>query len=343
MHRYLLAPALLFAVVGCREDAFGPTEPAAVAADGAVTSEITTAAQNTWTRRADMWGIERTDMAVAVVTNAARERVLYAMGGATTTGGTLSRVMAYNATTNTWTLKAEMPIPLKATNGAVVINGKIYLSGGLVSKNDKSYSARLLVYDPVTNTWARKSDMPTFGLNGVSGVIDGMLYVVTSCADTDYCSTPGQWLLRYDPTTDTWIELATPTADLWYHSKAVGGTIGKKIYIGTPGSSTLHVYDPGTDTWTQKQTSLTVPHGAASTTFDAQLYVMGGYRVNPDRTTTAIRSTNVYDPATNTWTTKAPLPSSRVNASAARLAVNGQPRIELVGGPRPGNNLQYAP
>lgn len=341
MQRYLLTPVLFFAILGCREDAFGPSDPAATATQPAATSDLAAAAQNTWTKRADMWGTERTSMAVAEVRNAARQSVLYAIGGATTTGSTVSRVMAYNAATNSWTLKAPLPIPLKNTNGAGVIGGKIYVSGGFPSANTDSYSNRLFEYNPTTDTWAEKSGMPTFGLNGVTGVIDGKLYVATSCQDEDYCA--GKHLYRYDPAADTWAELATPSADLWYRLPAMGGTIGKKLYVGTHGSSTLHVYDPQTNIWTQRQTSLAVRGETAYTTFDAKLYMIGGWRSNGDGTVTHVRATNVYDPATNTWTTKAPLPSTRTGASAARVVVNGQPRIELVGGPRPGNNLQYAP
>jgi N-acetylneuraminic acid mutarotase len=343
MQRYLLAPAILFALLGCREDALGPTEPAAIATEPAVTSDLAAATQNTWIQRADMWGTERTSMAVAVVPNASRQSVVYAVGGATATGSTVSRVMAYNAATNSWTLRAPLPVPLKDADGAVVIGGKIYVSGGLTSANDQSYSTRLFEYNPATDTWARKSDMPVSGLNGFSGVIDGLLYVVTSCQNDDNCDYAGTYLLRYDPAADTWTKLATPTASIWYRHRLVGGTIGKKIYIGTPGSSTLHVYDPASNTWTPRETALTIRYNAASTTFNAQLYMIGGYQVNAEGSATVVRTTSVYDPASNTWTTKAPLPSPRSGMSAVRLAVNGQPRIELVGGPRPGNNLQYIP
>jgi len=61
-----------------------------------------------------------------------------------------------------------------------------------------------------------------------------------------------------------------------------------------------------------------------------------------DGTYTQVRTTSVYDPATNLWATKAPMPSVR-SASAGRVTLNGQGLIEIVGGARPGNNLQYVP
>ena len=37
---------------------------------------------------------------------------------------------AYNVATNTWTFRHRLPKPLAGSNGAGVINGKIYVSGG---------------------------------------------------------------------------------------------------------------------------------------------------------------------------------------------------------------------
>jgi N-acetylneuraminic acid mutarotase len=184
--------------------------------------------------------------------------------------------------------------------------------------------------------------MPTAGHSGFTGVIDHKLYMVTHCRDFDQCSFPGRWLLRYDPATDTWTELATPPRDV---SGGVGGVIGNKFYVGARFNQpeVLDVYDAATNTWTQRTTNLAVRSAAASSVMDGKLYMIGGRRVNADGTTTAVRTTSVYDPATNRWTNVAPMPSTRAGMAAAKVFVNGQARIELVGGPAPGNNLQYTP
>ena len=82
---------------------------------------------------------------------------------------------------------------------------------------------------------------------------------------------------------------------------------------------------------------------AAGATLGGRLYVIGGFRLEPDGTTTIVRTTSVYDPSTNTWTNKAPLPSARVGIAGSRVMLDGKGRIEVVGGSRPGNNLQYIP
>jgi hypothetical protein len=71
--------------------------------------------------------------------------------------------------------------------------------------------------------------------------------------------------------------------------------------------------------------------------------VIGGLQRNADGTITQVRTTSVYDPATNAWTNRAPMPTMRSRFSASRVVLNGMARIEVVGGSRPGNNLQYMP
>ena len=65
---------------------------------------------------------------------------------------------------------------------------------------------------------------------------------------------------------------------------------------------------------------------------------------NPDTgEVDTLRTTTIYDPATNSWTTGSPLPTPLSGAAATRIFVGGQVGIQVVGGSRPGNNLQYFP
>jgi hypothetical protein len=337
--RCFSAAALLLLALGC-SDADSPTEPGIAGSPEAMSSPDAdpqfAIATNTWTFRRDMPG-ERFGVAAATVSNAAGQSILYAIGGNSATGGSLSRVQAYNVATNTWSYKAPLPGPLKSLNGAAVIDGKIYVPGGHVGGDN--FSSKLYVYDPTANRWTEKQ-MPEEGSRGFSGVIQRKLYVVMYCPDFDICAFPQRWLLRYDPVTDHWDYLATPPRE----SADVGGTIGNKFYVGNSfkDPNVLDVYDPTTDTWTQKTTNLAVRNGAASVVLGARLYMIGGNRC-ADGSCTAVRTTNVYDPGTNRWTNLAPLPRTRPGASAARVFLGGRARIELVGGTLPGNNLQYTP
>ena len=83
---------------------------------------------------------------------------------------------------------------------------------------------------------------------------------------------------------------------------------------------------------------------AAGATLGAKLYVVGGFQENADGSIVgAVRSTSVYHPATDTWTNKAPMPTARSRIATSRVVVNGKARLEVVGGPGPGNNLAFVP
>lgn len=70
--------------------------------------------------------------------------------------------------------------------------------------------------------------------------------------------------------------------------------------------------------------------------------VVGGV-VLSGGTATNVGRVDMYDPATNIWTKKASIPRIQPGLSGGRVVVNGQARLEVIGGARPSNNLQYVP
>jgi N-acetylneuraminic acid mutarotase len=337
------ALALSFLVLASCSDT--STEPAT--AGSSAPSSAVALASNTWITRADMPSTERWGLTSAVVTNAAGQSVLYAIGGATITNASLGKVQAYNVSTNSWTYKASLPIAVYSTNGSGVINGKIYVSGGVTK--DKVFHRALYMYDPANNVWTRKQDIPSCcgGVwGGMTGVINNQLYVLTCEVQEDcYIDLSSLSLSRYDPVTNQWTSLADSPAQLQH---PMGGVIGGKLYVaglsGVSGDgSHLNVYDPATNQWTPRAPMPRARWGGAGVALGGKLYIIGGYQREPDGSRKRVRTTNVYDPATNTWTTRAPMPTERHDFSASRVVFNGQPRIEVVGGERPGNNLQYIP
>jgi N-acetylneuraminic acid mutarotase len=353
-------PSLLtLSVLGlaaCVEETTQPSPPA----DQVPTAAEAVVASNSWIKRADML-TSRTELAVATVTNAAGQSVVYAMGGRNQNRNPIATVAAYNVATNTWTFRRGLPVGLANSNGAGVINGKIYVSGGFTDYGSQNLSQALYMYDPAANTWTRKRDMPSVqgpyyddfyvGAQGVTGVINGKLYVVTACywsgvpwPPMEGCRGRGPGFFRYNPVTDQWSSLPSPWDDQ-ARSPYAGGVIGGKFYV--MGGSTANtgsrfaVYDPSTNRWTPK-TSLDLNRaGAATAVLQSKLYVMGGSRFIHGWE--AVDWNSVYDPITNAWTRRTSLPSPRTGISGSKVFVNGQPRIEVVGGSLPGNNLQYVP
>lgn len=322
------------------------TEPKAAATAAAVQS----VASNTWLMRAHM-PTNRSELVAATLTNAAGQSEVYGIGGFHLGYGDLmSQVTAYNVATNTWTFRRPLPVELAQSNGATVINGKIYVSGGYLGGGDPDLqplvSSALYVYDPATNRWSRKSDMPSIGTGeegsypgagGVSGVIQGKLYVVTACfgsySGVGYDEGCGVYsgnalFYSYNPVTDRWTILPRPFDGVFVLSPYVGGVINGKFYVAN--GTRVRVYDPASNKWSSKPT-LTTPLGNYGAIMLNRLYTISGTKFR------------VYDPVTNSVTTLAALPSDRGLGAAAKVFLNGQPRLEVLGGMGPGNNLQYIP
>ncbi|HYF39227.1 MAG TPA: kelch repeat-containing protein [Gemmatimonadales bacterium] len=344
-NRYLKRPLALgtaiLVLASCNDEMTAPEAPESVAPD-APELATATATVNRWATKADMPSTERYSLTSAVVENSSGQSIFYAIGGTTGTspGASLSKVQAYNAATNTWTYKASLPTPLYWTNGAGVINGKIYVSGGLSRYN--GYEKGLYMYDPAKNTWTRKRDMPTTSFRGVTGVFNNKLYVVTQCDQENCDEFVNSALYSYDPTTDQWTTLTAPPGHFGW---AQGGFIGGKFYVTgrENGKPSFLAYDPATDQWTRKTPLNRDRWLGSGVAVAGKLYVIGGMTTLDDGSNPVVRTVSVYDPATDSWTNKAPLPNPRSNLTASRVRVNGQQRIQLVGGPRPGNNLQYTP
>jgi N-acetylneuraminic acid mutarotase len=130
---------------------------------------------------------------------------------------------------------------------------------------------------------------------------------------------------------DSWAERAPmPTARAGLGVAVVNG----KIYAigGLDNNTYLGVneeYDPDTNSWTTKAPMPTARSGFAIAVYDRKIYVIGG--TTGDSTSSAsgfTGKTEVYDPATNIWKTKASMPTPRADLSAG--VVDG--KIYLIGG-----------
>jgi N-acetylneuraminic acid mutarotase len=313
-------------------------------------------ASNTWLTLANM-PANRTNPATATVTNAAGQSIVYAIGGLNPNGVPLAKVTAYNVATNTWTFRRPLPTPLAGTNGAGVIDGKIYVTGGYPDVGGDFPWGRVYVYDPAKNTWTQKGDMPVPeheydpGGGGVTGVINNKLYVVSGCFQADppwgYYESCNPMFFRYTPATDKWVRLPDPFTVPTY-GPSIGGVIGGKFYVMAKSPYTndayFAMYNPGTNQWTAKTPLGLSRPGAASTVLGSKLYVIGGRRYNAKRQTWDVLDITIaYDPVTDAWTPLAPLPNPVTDRSATTVLLNGKPRIELLGGSGEGNNLQYVP
>lgn len=205
-------------------------------------------ATDTWVKKADMptprWGLS-----LSVVNGK-----IYAIGGrGYPSPNALATVEEYDPVTDTWTKKADMPTPrTEAANNAPTVNGKIYFIGGSLAGYPRAGEVGVSTveeYDPATDTWAKKADMPTPRAIMAISEVKGKIYVIGGCPNRSIAL---QTVEEYDPTTDTWTRKADmPTARFALSASEVNGyiyAIGGQISSGSGRgpSMTVEVYDTGT-------------------------------------------------------------------------------------------------
>ncbi len=206
-----------------------------------------------------------------------------------------------------------------------MVDGKIYVIGGDAGSVDWCIPP-VEVYDPVTDTWIRKADMPSRRMWFSTCVVDGIIYVIGGNNGSQRGWNHLNTVEAYDPSTDTWTQKAVmPTA----RSFSVTCVLDGNIYViggGAPGKSAVEVYDPATDTWTTKAPIPTPRYGLDAIVVDGKIYAIGGWYFSIGG---PIYSTvEVYDPVTDTWTRGVDIPVTTAGFSTS--VVDG--KIYVIGG-----------
>lgn len=128
---------------------------------------------DTWSPRASM-PTPRWMPAVAVVNG-----IVYTVGGYYAPGGSTivtDVVESYDPAVNTWTSRTAAPAAL-GESGAVVLNGKLYVVGGLSYFGGESNSDGAVdVFDPATDRWESAAPLPLGDYRVATAVVNGVIY-----------------------------------------------------------------------------------------------------------------------------------------------------------------------
>jgi N-acetylneuraminic acid mutarotase len=205
-------------------------------------------------------------------------------------------VSGATADENTWVSKAPMH-EARSGIGAATVNGKIYVIGG---------------------TNANMASL-VGGLN--RGLVGGFLSLNE----------------QYDLSSDSWVfkkPMPTPRYDFAitvYENKiyCIGGKIGMDNNANQYVLSGVNeVYDPATDTWETKAPMPTRRSGLEANVVNGKIYLIGGQIQSSIFDISLCNLNEVYDPATDSWTTKAAIP---IPARDYASAVIGS-KIYVLGG-----------
>jgi len=183
-------------------------------------------------------------------------------------------------------------------------------------------------YNPATNMWDVKANMPTARKYSAAGAVNEKIYVIVGA---DRYGDPMRTNEEYDPATDIWTAKANmPTARGDLAAAAVNG----KIYAlgggnGYNSYGTNEEYNPVTNKWAKKNDLNNYRQSFAAVTMNSRIYAIGGWYQHWDSGYSFLTmTTEEYNPATNTWSEKGNIRTGRW--SLAATGVNG--KIYAIGG-----------
>ena len=278
-------------------------------------SPVSLATENEWSVRKPM-PTAREGLGVAWLNGK-----IYAIGGLNDED-ILAVNEEYDPVKDSWEIKEPMPT---ARHGFAVaaFQSKIYVFGGTIGTAENSgFTGVTEVYDPVTDAWKTKTQMPTPRSDMCANVVDGKIYLIGGknywLESTIYHELDVNEV--YDPINDTWTTVSSiPVPTFGYASAAVDD----KIYIiggarqFSPSWNNLttinsnQVYDVQNDTWSNGA-ELPTPRSYAAAvatsgvTAPQSIYVVGGFD-QIDYTGIV----QVYDPEKNVWKDGTSMPTSR--------------------------------
>lgn len=186
----------------------------------------------------------------------------------------------------------------------------------------------------IEDSWETMEPMPTARSGLGVAVVDGKIYAIGGY-NGSYLGTNEM----YDPKTNGWTaktSMPTPRCNFAitaYQNKIY--VIGGEISQGIVGSIN-EVYDPLTDTWETKTGLPNARSLLCANVVNNKIYLIGGLGTGfPPWVCT--QDTFVYDPDTDSWVTKAPIPTP-ISDYASAVIDN---KLYVIGGRDIGNMVKY--
>ncbi|MCD6459844.1 hypothetical protein J7L67_04165 [bacterium] len=200
---------------------------------------------------------------------------------------------------------------IHANGSAVNFDNKVYVIGAY---NDYSGASKVELFDPRTDTWTSKQDMPEPRYNFGSFVLDKKIY----CVGGQNWGSVEKSVLRYDIESDTWSTLNNLPVQMFNAECAVAGgkayiILGQqKIYDNPPeidfNIPVTYMYDNDNDLWIEKSPMPVPVEQAAVQSYDGKIYVLGGLHQDVYGTHIYRTDMQIYDPENDAWTAGTAVP-----------------------------------
>lgn len=283
---------------------------------------------------------------------------IYAIAGQGVTDAiAVGTVSEYDPTSDVWAARSDTPVPHYWSGVVADQGGKIYSIAGDTENNEAGITSTLRIYDAASDTWSVGASLNTPRYSPGAAILSGTIYVA---GGTTYgaanLSTLETLTLQGALPEPTATRTATPSPTAtstpaptpcsipslsWsatspmlarragHRTAEISGT----LYVAG-GMASLNIlatgmlsFDLATQSWSNRPGPLTPRGYAGAAAVDGQLYLLGGMTTSPMYY--SLDMIERYNPASNSWTTLAPMPFKRHNFSTV-VGPNGH--IYLFGG-----------
>ena len=250
-----------------------------------------------------------------------------------------------------WQEAAPLPLPLFESQGAAV-GDKLYLFGGF--HNEAVQATRsVFAYDPATNTWSPRAEMPA-AVTHAGVAVDGTTVWVVGGLAGDYnggVNPTAAEVWKYDTVADAWS--AGPSLPMAGGAGGVALENRRLHYFGGLGADgqtdtgrhwVLNL-DDAASRWRSAAPLPVARNHFGTAVLNGQVYAIGGQH-GRDETTGNLRDVHVYNPANNRWRAAARLPAPVSHFHPSTAVADG--KILIAGGVTNGRTplddvLQYDP
>jgi N-acetylneuraminic acid mutarotase len=230
-------------------------------------------------------------------------------GGSAGTSGTLTGMPQEDVLPDLTGVRQE--------HSVVALAGEIYIIGGYSPSS--TAVATVHAYNPTTRMWRSVRDFPQILNHSNAAVVGNTLYVLGFYIGSSQSNTSRQ-VYAYDPAADTWTERTGMPQDTQRATGCVA-VLGEKIYLfgGARGEtvSDASVYDTVADSWQMLPALPESREHCAAGGINGVVYIAAGRAgaINGFRAATL-----AFDPATNMYSQKAPIPTPRGGVAGSVLA-----------------------
>lgn len=275
----------------------------------------TAAPPGTWTAVASM-NVARENHTLTLLPDG---RVL-AVGGFIFGGSTHASAEIYNPATNSWAMTGSMSTVRQAHTATLLQDGRVLVVGGL---NDTGGSERSSaeIYDPATGTWSMTSSMlQARNDHHALRLLDGRVVVIGGRVNFN----PLTSVEIFNPGTGSWspaASLASAKGNFASTLLADGRVMVAGGFVGGSEVNTYQIYNPDTNSWTAEASMNNLRSFPTVTLLsNGQVLAAGG----SDGFPATNRKTELFNPATNTWTHTAGDLAIVREFHSAHLLPNGQ-------------------